>query len=90
MIKTYRPNTDARIEALMVTEESLREALEWAGDDLVFDGARALVKTLEGIVEMPMGSYLVRGTHGEFYPVDPEVFKKRWVETGEVKKTGGG
>ena len=83
MIKTYKPNDTARIEAMLFSFESYKEASRWAGEDLrAAQSTRNWwqVKTLEGWVDMPYGSYLIRGTSGEFYPCDPEIFEKRWVE----------
>jgi len=83
MIKTYKPVDTARIEAMLFTEESQGKAEYWAGSDLEYIGAGGSlwqVQTLEGWVDMPYGSYLIKGTSGEFYPCDPDIFEKRWVE----------
>ena len=90
MIKTYKPNDTARIEAMLFTVDN-QDALKWADGDLAWRSPdveegepnpfRWQVKTLEGWVDMPYGSYLIRGTTGEFYPCDPDIFEKRWIET---------
>ncbi len=88
MIKTYKPNDTARVQAMFVQPHSYDDAFEWAGDDLRHSKLLAVdghhfplqVKTLEGWVDMPDGSYLIKGTNGEFYPCDPDVFENRWVE----------
>jgi len=89
-MKTYKPNDTARIEAMLFAADPQRkvpssdathEAKKWAGHDLrwsTMDGWE--VKTLEGWVDMPFGSYLIKGTNNEFYPCAPDVFEKRWVE----------
>jgi len=86
-IKPYRPNPDVRVEAMLFTEDSVEAALKWT---LAYDRGLVTstkygdtwyrVRALEGLVNIPFGHYLVRGTSGEFYPVDPDVFQKRWVE----------
>ena len=86
MIKTYMPRTDARVEAMLFTAESLQMALEWAGDRVKWSSYAKIehgvwqVRTLEGWVDIPFGHYLIKGTHGEFYPCAPEVFEARWQE----------
>lgn len=70
-------------------EDETDAAVEWAGHDVAmrivavdnigFDVWAWKVKPLEGWVDMPYGSYLIRGTTGEFYPCDPDIFEKRWV-----------
>lgn len=81
-IKTYMPNTDARVEAMLFRQEtdSVDLAVRWANGpvhNLIFDDGWQ-VKTLEGWVDLPYGHYLIKGTNGEFYPCDPDVFEKRW------------
>ena len=90
MIKTYKPNDTARIEAMSFTEASQDEAVRWADggvemritdrDNAGFDTWTWQVSTLEGWVDMPYGSYLAYGTNGEFYPIHADVMAKRWVE----------
>lgn len=82
MIKTYKPNDTARIEAMLFTLEHLEDAKNWAGVYLTFsvDNNRWRVLTLEGRVDLPFGHYLIKGTNGEFYPCDPDVFRNRWME----------
>ena len=89
MIKTYKPNDTARIEAMRFDSAMATGARRWTGDDLREMGSITIgdislaqyeVHTLEGWVDMPYGSYLIKGTNGEFYPCDPDVFEKRWVE----------
>ena len=92
--KTYKPNDTARVEAMLFAREprAMDDALQWCIEDLdreyMPDGTnRWVVKTLEGWVEIPFGHYLIKGTNGEFYPCDPDVFENRWVE---VNPTSGG
>jgi len=88
MIITYKPVDTARIEAMLFTEEAAYDAKDWVdssrpaelADFGGSDKAWWRVETLEGWVDMPYGSYLIRGTSGEFYPCDPDIFEKRWVE----------
>lgn len=36
------------------------------------------VDTLEGFLVVSFGDYIVKGVEGEFYPVDPYIFKKTY------------
>lgn len=86
MIKKYKPNDTARIEAMLFVNDLLTTdaAVKWAGDNLRTDtntrSKHWQVKTLEGWVNMSFGSYLCKNTGGGFYPCDPNEFEKRWVE----------
>ena len=82
-IKTYKPRSDARIEAMLVTLERAISAIHWADGDVKAERTDSVflrVKTLEGWVDLPYGHYLIKGTNGEFYPCDPDVFEQRWEE----------
>ena len=84
MIKTCKPRDDAQVEAMLFDSSTAMDALKWAGDSLRGRTSRTwLVDTLEGWVDIPFGHYLIKGTHGEFYPCDPDVFEKRWQEAAE-------
>lgn len=100
MIKIYKPVDTARIEAMLFRADTEDPASEWANGDVEmritardnegFDTWAWQVKTLEGWVDMPYGSYLIKGTNNEFYPCDPDVFEKRWVETKPTPEKGCG
>ena len=83
-IKVYKPNDTARIEAMLFTEESAEIAFKWAGNNIKQKDLQSWgcwwVKTLEGWINLPYGYYLAKGTNGEFYPIDSEIFKNRWME----------
>ncbi len=38
-----------------------------------------LIQTLEGTMEGRPGDWIVRGIHGEFYPVKPEIFAETYA-----------
>jgi len=92
VIKKYKPNDTARIEAMLFEDVVIvkSSAVLWAEGDVEmritardnagFDTWTWQVKTLEGWVDISFGSYLCKGTSGEFYPCDPDIFEKRWVE----------
>ncbi|HDA2809721.1 TPA: hypothetical protein O4695_001017 [Staphylococcus aureus] len=71
------------IEFIKYTGDNQREIYEWTNgrayniadyDDITYFG----VVTLEGFLIAEVGSYIVKGVEGEFYPVDPNIFKKTY------------
>lgn len=66
----------------------VQQAVDWAGEDHIQIRPSSVVdnrpfgvlqvKTLEGWVDLPSGHLLMKGTNGEFYPCDPDVFENRW------------
>lgn len=36
------------------------------------------IKTLEGIMEISDGDYIIKGVNGEFYPCKPDIFDKTY------------
>lgn len=75
------------------TVERDHEIIDWLqenGGDFVYEPipdevpqdrqtqARFQVHSLEGLMEFPVGHYLIRGTQGEFYPCAHEVFKVKY------------
>lgn len=68
------------------------EALQWNGDNIeeVYDfigkdtgklrGGSLYIKTLEGEMFAPIGSYVIKGVNGEFYPCREDIFHKTYEE----------
>lgn len=48
------------------------------GKDLIY------IDTLEGTMTASINDYIVKGVHGEFYPVKPDVFEKTYDILEEV------
>jgi hypothetical protein len=38
------------------------------------------IKTLEGVMRADMGDWVIKGTHGEFYPIKPEIFEANYEQ----------
>lgn len=63
---------------------------DWLGDRYGLldvcdkDNPFILISTLEGVVKVDINDYIIKGVHGEFYSVKPDVFNK----TYEVLKNG--
>lgn len=68
------------------------EAIQWTGDNIdeIRDfisteeynirGGSLYIKTLEGDMFAPIGSYIIKGVNGEFYPCREGIFEKTYEE----------
>lgn len=81
------------------------EAVQWTGENL--DELRSFVseewrdnrihaplgiKTLEGVMEISKGDYVIKGINGEFYPCKPDIFEASYdkvEESSEIEKKYG-
>lgn len=36
------------------------------------------IETLEGIMKVSVGDYIIKGVNGEFYPCKPDIFEKTY------------
>ena len=43
-------------------------------------GESLYIKTLEGDMFAPIGSYIIKGVNGEFYPCREDIFEKTYEE----------
>ncbi|HDK3787267.1 TPA: hypothetical protein PR940_001008 [Staphylococcus aureus] len=72
------------IEYMQYTGFNKQEIYDWSNGkacDVIdrLDGSTYFgVNTLEGCLIAEVGSYIVKGVEGEFYPVDPDIFKKTY------------
>jgi len=41
------------------------------------------IKTLEGITNVSIGDYIIKGVQGEFYPCKPDIFEQTYEIVGE-------
>lgn len=69
-------------------------AVEWNGDidvfahlqewsnGLIYRVTRNVLRipTLEGVMEVSIGDYVIKGLRGEFYPCKPDVFELKYEE----------
>lgn len=42
------------------------------------DSAHFLIQTLEGVMEVSPGDYVIKGIAGEIYPCKPDIFEKSY------------
>lgn len=81
MIKKY-VKKPIEVEAVQWTETNYRELDTFTGHNIGINYKDMYVRTLEGKMTFKKGDYIVKGSHGEFYPVKEEIFK----DTYEVVK----
>jgi hypothetical protein len=67
------------IEAKQLTEESFNSVVDWVPDCICMDGISISIPTLEGNMLASPGDYIIKGTHGEFYPCKPNIFEENYV-----------
>jgi hypothetical protein len=68
------------IEAMQLTATNSGAVAEWCGGVLRGGpsggsrGGSVLIHTIEGDMLASVGSYIIRGVKGEFYPCKPDIF----------------
>ncbi|TLQ07570.1 hypothetical protein FEZ48_06200 [Marinilactibacillus psychrotolerans] len=61
------------VHALNVSKEEMTEE-EW----MFFESGELYIYTLEGIMRVSVGDYIIKGVNGEFYPCKPDIFEKTY------------
>lgn len=79
MIKKYIKNP-IPIDALQWDGDNEKEVLDFVGESAEIRGGSLYIKTLEGDMLAPIGSYIIKGINGEFYPCREDIFKKTYEE----------
>lgn len=74
MIRTYRKKP-VQIRAVRWTGRNVGEIKRFAGGVAFFTDGELFIRTLEGRLKAPRGSWIIEGVVGEFYPCDPDIFK---------------
>lgn len=89
------------VEAVEVTNKNLGIIYDWAAEAnsaLSIESATeeecyglqtvrltVTIGTLEGPMSAHQGDYIIRGTHGEIYPIRQHIFKETYEEVKEPK-----
>lgn len=73
------------IEALQYTGDNIDKIWELFGSKFIFDPTvnkpeALMIETLEGIMDCPVGHYIIKGVKDEIYCCDPEVFKMSYEQ----------
>lgn len=79
MAKKYR-KIPVTITAVQFTGDNFRECEDFIGE--AFDNSLNYpnIKTLEGIMRVDVGDYIIEGVKGEFYPCKPDIFTLTYEE----------
>ena len=67
------------------TPEWILEALN--SGVLVRFGDKVQVRTLEGVMTVSPGDYIIKGVDGELYPCKPDIFEKTYEKVEESKES---
>jgi hypothetical protein len=77
MINQYRKEPIV-ISALLFNGSNHDECKAFIGDNYDNTLNYPNIKTLEGVMSVSKGDYIIKGIGGEFYPCKPEIFKKTY------------
>lgn len=87
------------IEAIKWRSNNLKDAMEFLNCDFKYepntsyatkqftydDKDKSLyINTLEGVMKVSIGDYIIKGINGEYYPCKPDIFEKTY-EVAEDK-----
>lgn len=87
-VKRYRKRPVV-IEAVLLTNENQLQVASWCGGMCRLDEG-VDIDTLEGVMTAQISDYVIKGTHGEFYPVKPDIFKANYEEVLDGKEAPPG
>ena len=63
------------------SETKPKEVKEALGcDPIIISNQGYFIETLEGIMEVSEGDYIIKGVKGEFYPCKPDIFEATYEE----------
>ncbi len=75
------------IEAIRWTGENINEVYAFAEAHtdvpaLTVQDGNVAVETLEGTMRAEAGDWIIRGVHGELYPIKPDIFEETYDPVG--------
>lgn len=80
MIKKYIKHPIA-IEAIQWNGDNIEEITSFTSKETIsLRGGSLYIKTLEGDMLATIGSYIIKGVNGEFYPCREDIFEKTYEE----------
>lgn len=70
------------IEAIEFTGDNREEILKFTNNQAIFKDENGfyilIIHTLEGDMIARKGCYIIRGIHGEYYPIQGDIFKETY------------
>lgn len=88
-VKRFRKRP-LEVEAVQFDGQQVRNVLEAFDNKINYvasDGVDRLflsIRTLEGLMEVSPGDWIIKGIKGEFYPCKPDVFEATYEEVMET------
>ena len=73
------------IDAVQWTGDNYQEISNFAWPDCGLCGHIPVINTLEGMMQVSDGDWIIRGVNGEFYPCKPDIFEKTYELVEEVE-----
>ena len=67
------------IDALRFDGENVDDVVDFCGS-LRHDGTNITISTLEGLMTVSPGDWIIRGVAGEYYPCKPDIFSATYEE----------
>lgn len=85
LVMEYRKRP-VKIKALKYTgtRESVAALIDFVGESLSIEFSdgwypfNVMIKTLEGVMHVNIGDYIIKGIQGEFYPCAPSIFESTY------------
>lgn len=72
------------VEARLFTGDLIHDIANWCGGDLFPNFSMGMdIPTLEGVMHVSYGDYVIKGVQGEFYPCKPDIFLETYSEVEE-------
>lgn len=66
------------VEVVQFTAENKDDLRRFIGNKGYIEDDDIVIGTLEGVVRASLGSYVVKGNEGEFWPVKESIFEKTY------------
>jgi hypothetical protein len=67
------------------TKQSQRDIADWC-NGVEGPDCSVHIKTLEGVMVVSTGDYVIKGVQGEFYPCKPDIFEMTYEEANSDGK----
>lgn len=69
------------VEVLKYEGVPVGEAIRFCENKAHIDvNANLYIRTLEGLMRVSIGDYIIKGVQGEFYPCKPDIFEETYEE----------
>ncbi len=78
-----------RVQAIQFNSVNVEDIRAFVGEKLTAHNRnkhKLFISTLEGMLEVSEGDYVIKGTHGEFYPCKPHIFTEIYEDAEDADK----